>query len=150
MNTETQTDNEQDRKTVMKVLRQFSDAVANEDADAYMAAWDDSAEIVHMPEELRYAIFDQKALRAYFDNVPNVVKAIHDVKVIDFKVDVEGDAAHAFVRFWGRLSFAKVPEVLDGQIRQSFFLRRRADGWKIVHYHESRQPPGLERAVGEW
>jgi ketosteroid isomerase-like protein len=43
-----------------------------------------------------------------------------------------------------------VPESVDGQIRQSFFLRKRADGWKIVHYHESRQPTGFERAVGDW
>lgn len=151
MSTDAATDTKQQQQAVMKVLRQFSDAYNSFDTDAFMATWDDSAErIVHMPEELRSAIFDRKALRDYFDNVPNVIKGMHDVKVIDFELDVEGDSAAVFVRFWARLSFARVPESVDGQIRQSFFLRKRADGWKIVHYHESRQPTGFERAVGDW
>jgi ketosteroid isomerase-like protein len=145
------TDPKQEQQAVTKVLRQFSSAYNTFDTDAFMATWDDTADrIVFMPEELRYAIFELHALRDYFDNLPAVIKGMHDVKVIDFELDVDGDAAVVFVRFWARLSFAKVPESVDGQLRQSFFLRKRADGWKIVHYHESRQPTGFERAVGDW
>lgn len=152
MSTEPQTDTAKDEQAaVAKVIRKFSDAFGRFDVDALMDLWDDSIErIVYQPEELRYAIFDRGALREYFENVPNVVRRLHDVKVIDFEIDIEGDSAVVFVRFWGRIAFAKVPETVDGQIRQSFVLRKRDAGWKLVHYHESRQAAGFERAVGDW
>jgi ketosteroid isomerase-like protein len=152
MSTETQTSKiEDERSAVVGVVRQFSEAFGRFDVDALIGLWDDSARrIVYLPEELREPIFDLKALRAYFENVPNVVRRMHDVKVIDFELDVDREVATVFVRFWARIAFAKVPETVDGQIRQSFVLRKRDAGWKLVHYHESRQAAGFERAVGDW
>lgn len=144
-------DAKQREEQVVKVLRRFSGAYNTFDTDSFMSAWDEDAErIVYQPEELRYPILDLAKLREYFDNVPNVVRKMHDVRVIDFQIDIEGDMATVYVRFWCRIAFAKVPETVDGQIRQSFILRRRGEDWKLVHYHESRQAPGFERAVGEW
>jgi ketosteroid isomerase-like protein len=135
----------------VRVLRTFSSAFQTFDTDSFMSTWDEQAPaIVYQPEELRHAIHSLTELRAYFEHLPEVVRAMHDVKVIDFRLDVDGDVATVFVRFWCRIAFAQVPEVSDGQIRQSFVLRRRAAGWKLVHYHESRQAAGFERAVGEW
>ncbi|MCW3021893.1 MAG: hypothetical protein JWR30_1215 [Conexibacter sp.] len=151
MTTNADTAGRTEEKDVVDVLRGFSGAFNTYDTDAFMAAWDeDATSIVYQPEELRHAIFTLGDLRAYFDNVPNVVRTMHDVKVIDFKIDVEGDVAMVFVRFWCRIAFAQIPETSDGQIRQSFILRKRPAGWKLVHYHESRQAAGFERAVGEW
>lgn len=136
---------------VVKVLRQFSGAFQTFDTDSFISTWDESMEsIVYQPEELRHPIMSLKDLRAYFDNVPNVVKKMHDIRVIDFDIDIDGDVAIVYVRFWCRIAFAKVVETVDGQIRQSFILRRRDGEWKIVHYHESRQAPGFEQAVGDW
>lgn len=146
-----QSGSDEDRNAIVAVMRQFSRAFNSYDVESFMATWDTEVDrIVYVPEELRYAIFTLDDLRAYFENVPNVVRTHHDIRVIDLEIDVDGDTATVFVRFWSRLAFAKVPEVLDGQIRQSFVLRRRASGWKFVHYHESRQVAGLEHAVGDW
>lgn len=151
MSSTAEQDDRTEEKDVVNVLRTFSGAFNTYDTDAFMSSWDETAEsIVYQPEELRHAIFTLEDLRAYFDNVPNVVRTMHDVKVIDFKINIEGDVAMVFVRFWCRIAFAQIPETSDGQIRQSFILRRRPAGWKLVHYHESRQAPGFERAVGEW
>lgn len=136
---------------VVKVLRQFSGAFQTFDTDSFIATWDESMDsIVYQPEELRHPILSLKDLRAYFDNVPNVVKKMHDIRVIDFSIDIDGDVAIVYVRFWCRIAFAKVVETVDGQIRQSFILRNRGGEWKLVHYHESRQAPGFEQAVGDW
>jgi ketosteroid isomerase-like protein len=145
---------EQDQKKteaeVLDVLRRFSAAFNTYDTESFMSTWDEDAPLVYQPEELRYPILSLADLREYFDNVPNVVRHMHDVKVIDLKISIEDGVALVYVRFWCRIAFTKVPETSDGQIRQSFVLRRRSSGWRLVHYHESRQAPGFERAVGEW
>jgi ketosteroid isomerase-like protein len=144
-----QRENEQD--AVMRVVKKFSRSFDNFDTNAFMSTWDaDAANIVYQPEELRYAIFDMEGLRVYFDNLPNVIRRFHDVKVLDLKLTIDEDFATVYVRFWCRIAFARVPETADGQIRQSFVLRKRNDTWRILHYHESRQAAGMEAAVGQW
>ena len=142
---------EHDEKEIKQVLRHFTRCFSTYDAEGFVKIWDDQADfIVYQPEELPHAFFSIAELREYANNLKNVVKGMGDVKVIDFKIVVDGDFATVFVRFWARLSFMKVPQVVDGQIRQSFVLRRREDGWKLTHYHESRQAAGFEQAVGTW
>ncbi|MBS1886449.1 MAG: nuclear transport factor 2 family protein [Actinobacteria bacterium] len=149
--TQTASGTKERNEEIVTVLRRFSAAFNSHDTDSFMSTWDETAEkIVYQPEELRFPILSLSALREYFDNVPNVVRRMHDIRVIDFEIDVEGDVAMVYVRFWCRIAFAKVPETVDGQIRQSFILKRRGEEWKLAHYHESRQAPGFERAVGEW
>lgn len=146
-----QPDLKAERDAVVAVVRRFSRAFDRFDTEQFLSTWDaDAEQIVYQPEELRDAIFDLEALRRYFDNLPSVIRGFRDIQVLDFKLDVDGDVATLYVRFWCRIAFARVPQTADGQIRQSFVLRRRADGWRIVHYHESRQAAGMEEAVGAW
>lgn len=139
-----------DQDAILATLRRFSRAFDSFDTDQFMSTWDEEAEIVYQPEELLHPIFDRDDLRAYFDHLPEVIRRFNDNRVIDFKLQTHGDLATVYVRFWSRISFAKVPQTADGQIRQSFVLRRRDDGWRLVHYHESRQAAGMEEAVGDW
>jgi hypothetical protein len=139
-----------DQDAILATLRRFSRAFDSFDTEQFMSTWDEEAEIVYQPEELLYPIFDRDDLRAYFDHLPEVIRRFNDNRVIDFKLQTHGDLATVYVRFWSRISFAKVPQTADGQIRQSFVLRRRDDGWRLVHYHESRQATGMEEAVGDW
>jgi uncharacterized protein (TIGR02246 family) len=141
----------QETDAVVDVVRRFSRAFDTFDVDQFIDTFDDEASaIVYQPEELRHAIFHLDALRDYFANMPNVIQGFRDIKVIDFQVDIEGETATVYVRFWCRISFARVPQTADGQIRQTFVLRKRKDGWRIAHYHESRQATGMEAAVGSW
>jgi ketosteroid isomerase-like protein len=136
---------------VMLVVRTFSRCFDDFDTDRFISLWDDQASlIVYQPEELHSTIFNLSALRAYFASLPNVIRGFRDTKVIDLRSDITGDTATVFVRFWTRISFAREARVLDGQIRQTFLLRRRDNRWKLVHYHESRQVPGLESVSGDW
>lgn len=139
-----------DEEAILATLRRFSRAFDSFDTEQFMSTWDDEAAIVYQPEELLRPIFDRDDLRAYFDHLPDVIRRFNDNRVIDFKLQVDGDVATVYVRFWSRISFAKVPQTADGQIRQSFVLRRRDDEWRLVHYHESRQASGMEEAVGDW
>jgi ketosteroid isomerase-like protein len=151
MSTAQATEHEHDQDAVLGVVRRFSRAFDNFDTDAFLSTWDsDAPSIVYPAEELSYALFGFDALRVYFTNLPNVIRDFRDIKVLDMKIAVDGDYATVYVRFSCRISFAAVPQVSDGQIRQSFVLRRRMAGWRIVHYHESRQAAGMEAAVGEW
>jgi uncharacterized protein (TIGR02246 family) len=140
-----------DETDVMDVVRRFSQTFDTLDVDQFIKLWANEASlIVYQPEELLSPIYDLKSLRAYFANLANVIRGFRDTKVIDLRIDVTGDTATVFVRFWTRIAFAREAKVLDGQIRQTFLLRRRDDRWRLVHYHESRQVPGLESVSGDW
>ncbi|HEY2717634.1 MAG TPA: nuclear transport factor 2 family protein [Solirubrobacterales bacterium] len=146
----TETETRTDEDAILATLRRFSRAFDSFDTEQFMSTWDEEAEIVYQPEELLHPIFDRDELRAYFDHLPEVIRRFNDNRVIDFKLHRHGELATVYVRFWSRISFAKVPQTADGQIRQTFVLRRREGSWLLVHYHESRQASGMEEAVGNW
>jgi hypothetical protein len=80
-------------------------------------------------------------------SLPEVIKGVEGVRPIDFNIDVLDDVAHAYARAWVRLSFHKLDQAVEGEVRQSFFLRKTKSGWRIFHYHESRLTPGFEGLV---
>lgn len=140
-------------KAVVGVIRRFAKAFATHDTDAFMSVWDHEYgdRIVYQPEEIGTDVRGLDGIRAYFEHVPQVVRELRDIKTIDFRVEVlDEDYALVHNRFWCRLALQKRPFVYDGQVRQTFVLRKRADEWLVIHYHESRQSPGFEEAVGSW
>jgi len=138
-----------EEKEVAAVVRRFANNKF--DVDGFLATWDDEAgEVLYQAEERLAPFFTLDDVKAYFEGLADVIRAVRDVGVVDYKVRLLGDVATVYTRAWCRISFARVPRPVDGQVRQSFVLRRRPDGWRIVEYHESRQAPGFEEATGEW
>jgi uncharacterized protein (TIGR02246 family) len=142
-----------DEKAVVDVIRRFARAFGNHDTEQFMAVWDHEYgdRIVYQPEEIGTDVRGLDGIRAYFEHVPQVVRALREVKTIDFRVElISDDFALVHNRFWCRLALHKRPFTYDGQVRQSFVLRKRDGEWRVIHYHESRQSPGFEEAVGQW
>jgi uncharacterized protein (TIGR02246 family) len=142
-----------EEQAVVAVIRRFAKAFSAHDTDAFMSVWDHEYgdRIVYQPEEIGTDVKGLDGIKAYFEHVPHVVRALRDVKTIEFRVELlDGDYALVHNRFRCRLALQKRPFTYDGQVRQSFVLRKRDDEWKVIHYHESRQSPGFEEAVGSW
>ncbi|PXY18888.1 YybH family protein [Prauserella muralis] len=132
-----------EEEAVTAVMRSFSRAVGTFDADLMVSLWDPAAEtIVYQPEELHHAIYSRDALHSYIRNLPHVIRGLYDTRVVDRKLEVCGEFAHAYVRFWCRIERPD-DEPVDGQVRQTYLLRKRPSGWFFVQYHESRQVPGF-------
>ena len=133
---------------VRRAVAEFSRAFAAADAERLAAMWDDEyPHPVCQPEETLEPYLTQESLRSYIDHIPKVIKGVTGVRPIDFRVDVLGDIAVAYARAEATLEFVRDGGRLEGEVRQSFVLRRRDDGWRLIHYHESRLTPGLEEYV---
>lgn len=137
-----------DARAVRRVIAQFSSGIANLDPAAMYAVWDRDYEGgVYQPEELVEPLFTAEEVRDYLDKFPSILEEASDIRSLDFRVDVLGDVAHAYSRSSARLTFHKLPEPVEGEVRQTFVLRKRDGQWRFIHYHESRVTPGFEEAL---
>ena len=74
---------------------------------------------------------------------------LRDQSVKEFEADVIGDMAWVFLRGTITFDIPGLSEPVSGLARQTFILRKTPDGWKVIHYHESRETPGLRTPLLE-
>ena len=129
---------------IMKTLRRFSRGITTFDPDLVLSALDpDDGLLTYQPEERPDALQRRADIARYIKALNQVIGGFDDTKVVETRTDiVTDDAAHVYVRFWCRIHRID-GQPLDGQVRQTFMLRRHTDGWFVRHYHESRQIPGF-------
>lgn len=139
---------ENDISEVKQVIQRFARAFAQVDVAGLRAVWDEQYPVpVYQPEETLAPMLTKDAVHGYFEHLPEVIRGVTDIQPIDFKVDVLGEVAHAFSRARAKLLFVRSSDTLDGEVRQTFILRKRDGAWRMIHYHESRLTPGLEELV---
>jgi uncharacterized protein (TIGR02246 family) len=139
-----------DVEQVGSLVRRWARAFSSNDAETIMALWDeDYRHSLHQAEEFPDPMRGREEIRAYNENMASQAKNFRDPSVTDFLVDVIGDTAWCYLR--GDITF-DLPELdkpIKGQARQTFLLRRTPAGWRIIHYHESRETPGLRDPLRE-
>jgi ketosteroid isomerase-like protein len=137
-----------DEDEVRQAVAEFSRAFAAADAERLAAMWDEEfPNPVCQPEETLEPFLTHEGVRSYIQHIPEVIKGVTGIRPIDFRVDVLGEVAVAYARAEATLQFARDDHSLEGEVRQSFVLRRRDGAWRLIHYHESRLTPGLEEYV---
>jgi ketosteroid isomerase-like protein len=137
-----------DRELVLAAVGSFARAFAKADGERLWRLWDKSyPRPAYMPEEILHPLLDADAIRAYFMNLPTVIRGVTDISPIDLQLDVLGEFAHVFARATATLTFVRGDVKLSGEVRQSFVLRKNDTKWLFIHYHESRLTPGLEELV---
>ncbi|WP_396911111.1 YybH family protein [Mycolicibacterium sp.] len=129
---------------IMKTLRRFSRGITTFDPELVLSALDPHDDfLTYQPEERPDALQSRADIARYVKALDQVIGGFDDTKVIETRTDtITEDAAHVYVRFWCRIHRID-GQPLDGQVRQTFVLRRHTDGWFVRHYHESRQIPGF-------
>jgi ketosteroid isomerase-like protein len=142
----TTTDVDQVRRAIGHFGRAF--AAPAVDVDELRRLWDkEYPDPVYQPEELPEPLRSWAEIDDYFGKLPERIDGVSHVRPLDFRVDAVGDLAYAYARASARLGVRHREETLDGEVRQTFVLRRRDGHWLLIHYHESRLTPGLEDVV---
>jgi ketosteroid isomerase-like protein len=123
-----------DEADIRALIERHHKAYFDKDAAAIAAAFSSDAAIFDLAPPLLHAGMDIRGKQAWLDswNGPIVLETR------DFHLTVSGDDAfgYGFLRMTGY-----PPEAKGGQVsfwmRETLCLRREADGWRIVHRHES-------------
>lgn len=128
-----------DETAIRETCTSWANAVESLDFDAMRELWDlDYEHLVYQPEEFERPWHTGAEIVAYWDNVPNVVESVPEWREIDTDVALLGDAALVYSRLSTSIKIKDVDRPFDGELRCSLGLRRTSDGWRLIHYHESR------------
>lgn len=139
-----------DVAAVKKVIRRWARSFSANDADAVLGVWDETyPKILHQAEEFPSPIRGFDELTHYNRVMARLASDMRDQSVLDLEADVIGDAAWCYLRGTITFDVPGLDEPIHGTARQTFILRRRDGEWKVVHYHESRETPGLRAAFAE-
>ena len=141
---------EAERDAVKKVVRRWARAFSALDADGVLGVWDKSyPKIMHQAEEFPDPIRGFDELTYYNRAMMRLASNLRDQSLIDMEADVIGDMAWCYIRGTITFDIPKLDKPITGKTRQTFILRKTADGWKVIHYHESRETPGLREPLLE-
>jgi uncharacterized protein (TIGR02246 family) len=106
--------------------------------------------LVYQAEENPGALTTYKEIESYWHNAHNLLEKVTDwteqKKTVSF---LAPDVAIVWVELMTAIKTTVLAEQLIGKIRCSIGVRKGEQGWKIVHYHESRQLMAEEKA-GKW
>jgi len=128
-----------DETAVRAASTAFAQAMQAMDPEAMKDLWDDGYEhLVYQPEEIEAALTTWDAIVDYWSQLPGFVDRIEG-REYSSHVAVLGDVALVYWRGHTTVEFKGSSESLAGDSRLSAALRRTDDGWRFIHWHESRQ-----------
>lgn len=143
-------DLEADREAVKRVVKRWARAFSANDVAGVLAVWDrDYARILHQAEEFPDPLRGWEELVYYNTTMMRLASNLRDQSVLDLESDVIGDVGWVYLRGTITFDIPGLAEPISGQARQTFILRRSEAGWKVIHYHESRETPGLRAPLLE-
>lgn len=121
------------------MLQRWIEAFCVVDPVAMMEFWPkDYPDIVYQSEENVRALSSYEEIRAYWEHVPATLQSIDKVEDTDIRIHIHGDIATAYLSALASAKFPGAERLYKAPFRASIVLRRFADGWRYIHYHESR------------
>lgn len=129
---------------VKNVIKRWANAFGRNDAEAILDLWDEGySPLMYQAEEFPDPLRGYEELKHYMTAMMDTAENIRGQALADLEADVMGDVAWCYIRGSITFDIPGLDQPIDGEARQTFVLRRTDGGWKIVHYHESRETPGL-------
>ncbi len=126
-----------EEEALERTIRSWHKAISTNDGVTLKGLWDQQyAKLVFIVEENNEACFDWPSIARYYD-AQTAGPEQFSWSIDDLKVGVEGSAGWAYVTFKAAGFLAEVNHQLAANGRNSYFLRKVGDEWKIIHYHES-------------
>jgi len=128
-----------DEAEVITVYRQWCQAFQGMDSEAMKALFDqDFSGLVYQAEENAEPLYTWEQIAAYWDAAPGVVDSVPEWRELTRKVTIDGDSAFVYAKLQTHLEVHGAKKPLVGELRCLLGLHRAQQGWRIVHYHESR------------
>jgi ketosteroid isomerase-like protein len=99
----------------------------------------DYPDLVYQSEENGGALSSFQEIKTYWEQqVPATLEGIAKVEDTDIRIHLHGGIATAYLSARASAKFPGSAHLYTAPFRASIVLRRFDDGWKYVHYHESR------------
>jgi ketosteroid isomerase-like protein len=132
-----------DESQIGELVEEYRAGFASSDRQRLRAIWDrDHDGLIYVALEVAEPMYGWPAIAAYYDRLPSTHPAdrVLEMRIEHPAINVLGDVATVFCRFHfvGEIAGQDDPFVADGRV--TFVCRRCADGWAVVHYHESAPP----------
>ena len=128
-----------DEAAVIEIYQAWCRAFQGLDSAAMKALFDqDFPGLVYQSEENADPLYTWDEIAAYWDNVPTLVERIPEWRELSRKVAVDGDTAWVYAKLQTRIDVFNAKKALIGELRSSIGMHRTPQGWRLVHYHESR------------
>lgn len=138
--------NERDRQAVAAVVNEYYLGWLNMDAPRLESIWKkDEGDLVYTALEMARPLRDLGTIKRYIDRAMKECEPPKEKSVDILSTEIIGDVAITYFSWHYEFSFKKprpawAPpvELIVADGRATLVLRRTADGWKVMHYHESK------------
>jgi ketosteroid isomerase-like protein len=128
------------RTEIGELIEQYRRGFATLDAQLLQSLWDSDYDVIYVPIEKAEPIRGWLAIAHYYEQLNTIFSHADMMEIGDLSVDVLGDIGIAYFtfRFVGQMIGRSEPFRVMG--RNTLIVRRTGEGWKGIHYHESRVP----------
>lgn len=107
--------------------------------------------LIYQAEENPSGLSTYKEIESYWHNAHNLLEKVTDWTEQKKSVSVlSPTVAILWIEVMTALKTTVLAEQLSGKIRVSMGVRKSDKGWKIVHYHESRQLMADQDSAGKF
>lgn len=125
---------------VREVFESWCRAWRTVDVELMKSVFDgDDPGFIYQSEEAPLPLKTASELNVFWDNAGGLMPGVPEWRELETDISFFGDIAVMFTRIQAIILVEGVKEPITGPIRCTIVLREVDSGWRIVHYHESRQ-----------
>src|SRR5579872_4905783 len=136
------TDNKKELEALNDLYKNWCKAwLAFPDTSLMLTLFDKNfdGKLIYQAEENPSGLTTYKEIEAYWFNAPNLLEKVTNWSEMTKSVSmVTPDVAFIWAEVMTGLKTTIMPQTVSGKIRCSIGARKGDQGWKIIHYHESR------------
>jgi hypothetical protein len=138
------------RQAIAVVIETYRLGFLNLDPRQLASIWDRPHEpLVYVAQEREAPIYGWTAIDQYLAALPEHLVSVLAKELDDVKIDVLGDSAIAFFTSRSSVMLKGRPTKYEPIGHVSMILRRTAEGWRVIHFHESARSAQAARVVEE-
>jgi len=102
--------------------------------------WDSEyGPLIYQAEELSSPLTTFEDIKSYWDRIPESIECVLEVRPLEYFIQEFEVISSIFCRVFISLRIFSNPKPLSGEMRLSFVSKKNTYGWKLIHYHESRE-----------
>ncbi len=134
--------NEREHQQIATVIEQYRRGFATLDVEVLKDIWDQEYDnIIYIAQELAEPVQGWSGVEHYYNGVIESLEQVNLMTISDLSINLLGEIAFAFCMFHfeGGVKGESKPRIADG--RNTFILRYKEVGWKVIHFHESCPGP---------
>lgn len=128
----------EDRQTIAVALETYRLGFLHLDAQQLTSIWDRQHEwLIYLAQEKEEPIYGWDGIQHYLAALPDHLEKVLSKYLDDVQIDVLGETAVAFFTSRSTVMLRGRPTKYEPISHVTMFFHRTADGWRVIHYHES-------------